>query len=137
MTERDQGAAVDYGTLEVQVFTADRAQPLAGALVIVSEQTDDGEKLIRIMTTNGNGTTEELRLPAPPAVNSESPGGTNLFYKYNIRVDYPGYYSIENINVPIFAGCMAIQPVRMVPLPDTHENGKKIIYIEDEPEDLQ
>ena len=127
----------DYGVLVVQVSAAGRAQPLSGVTVTVSEPTADGEELIKIMNTDANGMTEPLQLPAPPSENSESPGGKNLYCVYNIRTDFPGYYTIENVNVPVFANRTAIQPIAMIPLPESVENGKKIIYIEQEPTDLE
>lgn len=133
MNENMQGGE---GTLLVQVSTADRALPIADASVIVSEMTSEGETLVRIMRTNQSGRTEKLPLAAPPAANSQSPGKTDRYSRYNVRVDYPGYYTTENIGVPIFDGQTSIQPVALIPLPEGEENGKRVTVIETEPDNL-
>lgn len=126
------------GMLTVQAYIADRAIPIEGANVIISRQNDSGgEDLIKILKTDASGSTETVELPAPPAKNSLSPNSRVKYYKYNIRVDYPGYYTIENIDVPLFAGSKSIQPVAMLPLPDGEEKGKRITIVEEEPQDLQ
>ncbi len=121
------------GTLIVQVYTADQALPISGANVKVTRLTDDGEELIKIMTTNRSGKTDPLLLAAPPKANSQTPDGGTKFFNYNIRVDYPGYYTMENINVPIFDGQTALQPVALIPLAKGDEQGKIITSVEDEP----
>ncbi len=121
------------GTLIVQVYTADQALPVSGANVKVTQLTDNGEELIRVMQTDRSGKTVPLLLPAPPSSNSQTPDGGVKFFNYNIRVDYPGYYTMENLNVPIFDGQTAIQPVALIPLAAGDEQGKKITSVEEEP----
>ncbi len=121
------------GTLIVQVYTADQALPVSGANVKVTKLTEGGEELIRVMQTDRSGKTEPLLLPAPPSKNSQTPEGGVKYFNYNIRVDYPGYYTMENLNVPIFDGQTAIQPVALIPLAIGDEQGKKITSVEEEP----
>ncbi len=126
------------GILTVQVYTADQALPVENANVVVTKASGSGEELVKVMKTNRSGKTEPLELSAPPAENSQSPDAIGeRFFKYNIRVDYPGYYSMENINVPIFAGQTAIQPFALIPLPLYEESGKQIVTIEEEPVELE
>ncbi|MBO4941175.1 MAG: hypothetical protein J6D15_03135 [Clostridia bacterium] len=121
------------GYIVVQVYTADQAIPLPDANVIVSKPAGSGEEVVRIMKTNRSGKTEIIAVPTSPASNSQTPDGTDRFFKYNIRVDYPGYRTVENVNVPVFEGQTSIQPVGMIPLPDGAENGKAVTVIEEEP----
>ena len=126
------------GVLTVQVYTADQALPVENANVVVTRASGSGEELVRVLKTNRSGKTEPFELSAPPAENSQSPDATGeRFYKYNIRVDYPGYYSMENINVPIFAGQTAIQPFALIPLPLYEESGRQIVTIEEESVELE
>ena len=123
------------GILTVQVYTADGALPLADANVIITADSGSGEELIRVLKTDRGGKTLPVSLAAPPAANSLDPDNNNAkFYRYNIRVDYPGYYTTENLNVPIFEGQTSIQPVAMIPLPADEERGKKITVVETEPD---
>ncbi len=125
------------GTLIVQVYTADQTFPVAGANVLVTKNLGSGEELVKVMKTDRSGKTEPLLLSAPPASNSQSPGNLPKFFNYNIRVDFPGYYTMENLNVPIFENQTAIQPIALIPLPADEEQGKKVTVVEEEPLDLQ
>lgn len=125
------------GMLIVQVFTADQTLPVSDATVMVSKSGEEGETLVRMMKTDKNGKTEAIKLPAPPAENSLTPGNTDLFNKYNIRVDYPRYYTTENLDVPIFEGQTSIQSISLVPLPEGEEKGKTVTVVETEPTDLE
>ena len=126
-----------FGYILVQVSTADSAIPISDANVIVARATQKGEDLIKVMRTDRSGKTELLKVPAPPAENSLSPGGKDVFFKYNIRVDYPGYYTVENMNVPVFQGQTSIQPVAMLPLEESGERGKVVRFTEEEPFELE
>ncbi len=121
------------GSIIVQVYTADQAVPIADANVIITRPTEGVEELIRILKTDRSGKTEAINVPAPPAENSLTPDGGVRYYKYNIRVDYPGYYTMENVNVPIFEGQRAIQPIFMMPLMEDEERGKVVTVVEEEP----
>lgn len=126
------------GILIVQAYTADQALPLPDVNVVVSRASGTGEELVKVMKTNRSGKTQPLELSAPPAENSQSPDAVgDRFYKYNIRVDLPGYYSMENVNVPIFAGQTAIQPFALIPLPLYTESGRQIVTVEEEPVELE
>ncbi len=121
------------GYILVQVSSADRAIPIPDANVVISGPTDRGEDLIRVMKTDRSGKTEVLSVPAPPAENSLTPDGGVRFFKYNIRVDYPGYYTTENVNVPVFEGQKSIQQVSLIPLKESSERGKVVTVNEEEP----
>jgi len=121
------------GYIVVQVYTADQAIPVADANVIIARPAGTGEEVIRLMKTDRSGKTAAIAVPAPPAENSQTPDGGEVFYKYNIRVDYPGYRTVENVNVPVFDGQTSIQPVAMIPLLESEERGKTVTVIEEEP----
>ena len=121
------------GYIIVQVYIADQAIPLANANVIVSKPTESGEEVVRIMKTDRSGKTAIIAVPTSPAANSQTPDGGERFFKYNIRVDYPGYRTVENVNVPVFDGQTSIQPVGMIPLAEGQEKGKTVTVIEEEP----
>lgn len=122
------------GLLTVQVYTADQAIPITGANVLITKNTETGEEIVKVTTTGRDGKTVPVALSAPPFENSLTPDNTLAkFYNYNIRVDYPGYYTMENLDVPIFEGQTAIQPFALIPLPLGEEQGKKISVVETEP----
>ncbi len=120
------------GNLIVQTYTADQALPVSGAHVIITKTVDEDEELVWVTATDRSGRTEVIPLAAPPAGNSLTPDGGVRYYNYNIRVDSPGYYTVESLGVNIFEGQTAIQPFEMIPLPIDDESGRRVTTIEEE-----
>ncbi len=105
------------GYLEVEVTAANSAIPIPKATVIVTQQRGDENLLIKMLTTNMNGDTETIELPAPDIAYSESPDpDAKPFAEYRISVAARGFYTVPEITVPIFAGVKSIQPITMIPL---------------------
>lgn len=127
----------ERGGLKLEVYTGSRAFPVSGAHIIISRETQNGEELLKTLFTNSSGSTEVVYLSAPPAQNSKKAGGGKAYSVYNIRVDKSGYYTVEDLDVPIFSGIVAIQPVALVPLPFGTESGKNKFFVESEPKDLE
>ena len=120
------------GNLIVQTYTADQALPLSGAHVIITKTVDEDEELVWVTQTDRSGRTEPIPLAAPPAGNSLTPDGGIRYYSYNIRVDLPGYYTVESLGVNIFEGQTAIQPFGMIPMTIDDESGRRVTTIEEE-----
>ncbi len=118
------------GRLFVQVYTGEETSPIPDAGVIISRENSAGsEELISFMLTNRDGKTAEIQLPAPSKALSLSPDNKSGYENYNIRVDKPGFYTSELLNVPVFSGNVTIQPVALLPLPLDTFSGKKKYYI--------
>ena len=124
------------GGLVVSVTTASNTRPIMNAHVVISKRNASREQLIRTLTTDASGRTPVIELPTPPLANSTSPGSLIPYSIYNVRVDYPGYYSVENLDVPIFPNNVAVQPVNLIPLPLDTYTGKTKFFNEIEPSDL-
>ena len=110
--------------LKVIVTAGDNALPISGATVTVTSGAGNSLVLINKQTTNASGETEL----------SLTPGNENTFAKYNVRVDFPGYYTVENVDVPVFDGQVSMQPTQLIPLPSNDTNGKKITVYENQTE---
>ncbi len=134
MSEVQSPVMPGIGYLYVKVTAGDNALPIEGATVTVTSGRGDKTILISTQTTGKSGETSRIELPAPSRELSQSPGNKNTYAKYNVRIDYPGYYTVENIDVPVFDGQLSIQPTQMIPLPLNDKNGKKTSVIESEPE---
>lgn len=122
------------GYLKVMVTAADNALPILGVSVTVTSGTGVSAVLLNKQTTDGAGETVSIELPAPSKELSLSPGNGSTFAKYNVRADFPGYYTVENIDVPVFDGQVSMQPIQMIPLPESDINGKKITILENQNE---
>lgn len=122
-------ANTQTGYLKVMVNVGDKAMPIEGASVLVTEN-DGGKQILQYFGfTNESGETPVIPLPAPPVENSEAPKGKNVYAVYDIRTDAPGYRTVINRGVPIFEGITSIQNVQLNPLP-----GGTIEYMENEPD---
>ncbi len=106
------------GSLIVQVTLAKGAIPVEGAKVTVSS-TGEASTVLSEMITDKSGQTQRISLPAPQGSYSQAPGGVIRPYSiYDIKIEFPGYYTERAINVPIFDQVNSIQPVALVPLPE-------------------
>lgn len=111
-----------WGYLQFDVFTAGGAYPVPGAVVIVKKQLPGGVGLVRLLFTDRSGRTPTIALPAPSASLSQNPMNTaRPFSEYNVTVRAKGYYTLSDINIPIFAGVKTVQPIDLIPLPEYPE----------------
>ncbi|MBQ8145753.1 MAG: hypothetical protein IJ039_03140 [Clostridia bacterium] len=109
------------GFLQVAVKTANGALPIENAMVNIyeylpNEQSGNKGRLLYTLYTDANGRTSKAALPAKSKSLSLSPGNENPFSVYNVEVAKDGFYNNSYINVPIFQGITAIQPVELIPL---------------------
>jgi hypothetical protein len=127
------------GYLQVWVTTAASALPVEGAHVTVSrdEEGESRRTAQYIGVTDSSGRTEIIPLPAASSQLSLVPGGNPTPYTpYNVEVHADGYYRVENVNIPMYGGVRAIQPVRLIPLPEYGEDSNLLIYPESGPTNL-
>lgn len=113
----------DTGYLVVAVSAARGNFPIEGARVRVYATENEDTRLLYTLITDSAGRTEKIELPAPPREASQTPDTGEIPYaSYNIDTDYEGYYTIENINAPIYSGITSIQNVAMIPITDVKPN---------------
>lgn len=124
-----------FGSLAVQVTTARGAVPIENALVVISEDGEDGEEhMLFTLQTSNSGETQTVRLATYPFSLSQNPEFFGKPYKdYTITTSKPGYYTVVNKNVPVFADRFSIQPVNMIALPENFTGDTTIVITEREP----
>ena len=107
----------EIGYLVVSVTGARGNFPLKGAVVrIYADNGENDLELISVLETDSSGRTAVVPLPAPMRSASMTPdSGVQPYSLYTVDTDYDGYYSVQNINVPIYPGITAIQSVAMIP----------------------
>ena len=116
------------GTLIAQVTTASGSIPLQGAVVIISNP--DGS-IITTQFTDNSGRTAAISLPAPSSEYSLSPSDVRPYSTYNMRIELPGYYTEEFLNIAVFDKIESIQPVSLEPLgEDATENDRLTVINE-------
>lgn len=119
------------GYLIVRTSTAGGAIPLEGATVTVRNVGEPGADSIagsvkHVLTTDRDGNTQRLPLPAPLRDVSYTPGGIPYAF-YDIDVAVPGFYPQQFVRVPIYDTITSIQNAYLIPLPEGS------IYGEQEP----
>ena len=108
-----------WGFLQFDIFTAGGAYPVPGALVVVKKKLTGGTGLVRLLFSDRSGRTPTIALPAPSASLSQNPMSTTRpFSEYTVTVRARGYYTLSDINIPIFAGVKTVQPIDLIPLPE-------------------
>jgi hypothetical protein len=118
-----QGEGVGY--LRAQVYASNRAIPIEGALVLITEVKPGGRTdLVRMLVTDESGYTDTVPLSVPVYDLEKFPNPVNKPYRdYRLSVYKEGYYIVPEVKIPIFAGVKSLQPIQMVPL---RENEEKI-----------
>lgn len=89
---------------------------MEGAAVNIRDGDIEASAVLHSLTSNSDGLTPTVSLPAPPRANSSSPQSDVPPYAvYNIDVFAKGYSPAFFYNVPVFAGINSIQPAVLVP----------------------
>ena len=119
MNPNDENKMDATGYLIARVTTALGAIPLKEATVTIrNERGGDGAGrggVIKVVTTDRDGNTPRVALPAPPRANSTSPGASLPFASYSVDVEAEGYYRQFFTGVPVYEGITSIQPANLVP----------------------
>ncbi len=106
------------GYLVVRVSTARGAIPLENAAVSIRGTTPESSGILYSLTTNSDGLTDKVSLPAPPLSVSQSSGGATPYSSWNIEVFKSGYVSAVYQSVPVYASIVSVQPAVLTPLPE-------------------
>ena len=104
------------GYLRIFVFTANGAEPLAGARVTVTRPGEGGQVLYANAVTDIDGFTPVIPLPTVDPAFSLQPDGPQPFVAYDIRIAADGFRPAVHENVPIYGNNYVTQPVSLVPL---------------------
>ena len=103
------------GGLVVKAYMARDALPVEGALVRVVGIDEGASGQYHSRFTNGDGITDIITLPAPPAEYSRSPGAPEQPYSlFKVTVMREGYYPKEVMGVAIFDRITTFLPVNMI-----------------------
>ena len=108
---------ISNGYLIVKVSTAGGAIPVEAVSVIIQGTDEENKNVLLSLTTDRNGLTPKIPLPAPSKELSSAPAPSSRPYStYNIDVYKEGYYPQHYTGVPIFDGITAVQNARIIPV---------------------
>jgi len=112
----------ESGKLVVNVRTAGGALPVEGAFITVYSASGGGEPVASVRSDR-SGLSPVLTLPAPPRMLTMQPGSkVKPYAEYTVETEAQGYYTVTNINLPVYSGVTSIQPVELVPRSDSAGN---------------
>lgn len=124
----------ENGSLKVETYAADRSFGVGSARVMVFLELPGGNVAVFDGITDNDGSTESIRLPAPPRELSQSPQqGDNPrlpYSTYSVYVEHPDFVRSVFTNVPVFSGVESIQPVRMLAKADGVDEPEPIVVNE-------
>ena len=104
------------GFLKIFVTTAQKALPVQGARCIVSRTFGSEPYIFYTVSTNQDGATQPMPLPAPVRRLSEDPNENVLpFASYDITVTKNGFLDVRLQDVAIFDGIISIQSIDLIP----------------------
>ena len=110
------------GYLTVRVTTASGAIPLEGAQVNIrkySPQNPSEGAFVASLISGADGNTELIALPTHPKAETLVAGNAAPYSTYVAEVRLEGYSDQTFVGIPIFDGIIAVQPVNMIPLPES------------------
>lgn len=125
--------AGNYGRLIVQTTAASGAIPVKDATVVIRTTGEDGKnRILNILHTDIDGKTPPIEIATPSPAESLSPGGGKPYSELSLEISADGYYSVVDTHVPIYPGITSIQPIWMLPIPEsgngtTYPSGDLII----------
>ena len=105
----------DQGKLRLSVVSNTGYAPIQDAVIDIS-YTGDPESTVEEVTTDQNGQTETLELPAPPLEYSMAPSENQPYSEYTFRVSAPGYETLTISGAEILPDATALQEIRLRPL---------------------
>ncbi len=114
--QQESGTTPSEGELRISVISDVGMIPIENATVTIS-YTGDPQQPLMTLTTNENGQTPPVKLPAPDLEYSLEPEQlVQPYSEYNIEVTAPGYESVLVSGTEVLPDVTAIQPIRMTPL---------------------
>lgn len=111
------------GTLRIRTYTAGGALPVSGALVRITGAEEDNRFVAYTLTTDRDGLTPVITLPAPAANYSLAPDPAEQAYSvYDAEISATGYMTKRINGLTVFSGVDSVQLVNLIPVSDYNIN---------------
>ena len=92
-----------------------RNAPIENSIVRISSPSSP-DQIIEEVTTDINGQTPEIELPAPPVDYSLAPTEEQPYAEYNISITAPGFNPVRIDNAQLFSSVTALQEATLDPV---------------------
>lgn len=111
----------DNGYVTSRIYTSKGELPIEGAVVTVIKNDAEPPILLGKRTTDRNGTTTPVTVPAPDLALSERPSDITPFSVVDVRVDHPGYYTVFIRDAQVFPKQTTVIDTPMIPLSENEK----------------
>ncbi|MBE6775196.1 MAG: hypothetical protein E7543_03290 [Ruminococcaceae bacterium] len=108
----EEPEATDFATFSARVFTGNNAYPIENAKVLVVKD----DTLYTYLTTDRDGTTKKIRLPALPEADSLNPESEKRSVSYTGEVYATGFTPRKGLLVSAVGGSDIVLDVQMTPI---------------------
>lgn len=120
------------GYVRIFAFTANEAEPIEGAQVVVSRDAT----LYGNAVTDRDGYTPVIPLPTVDPALTLQPGGPQPYIPYTIQVTADGFRPVIHENVPIYGNHYATQSVALLPLLPGADSNQRQDFVSGGPANL-
>lgn len=117
---------VDKGRLQVRVNSSVGSIPIKNANIQISFSGDPISPIENLQTDN-SGQTEIITLPAPPLEYSLTPGSSQPYAEYTIKVTAPGYEPVTFTGSQILPSVTALQNVTLIPITSSNSHSDSFV----------
>lgn len=120
-----EAAGTDQGYLQVKVVNSENNFPVQEADVTIRYM--GSERPEEVLRTDNSGQTPSITVTAPPVELSLSKENLIRPYSiYSVSVTAPGFEPVTVNGAEVLAGVTAIQPIRLIPLPEEEGTREEI-----------
>ncbi len=117
----------EYGELRFSVTDAVNNRPISDAGIEITS-IDSPETILYALSTNPQGISDTIPLPAPPVGLSLEPGSLQPYSEYIFTIRADGYEPVTINGAEVLATVTALQSVQMIPL-TTAPSGSSELFV--------
>lgn len=114
-----------FGRLQVRCTTPG-VLPVENATINITSPGNP-EQIYDQLTTDNNGLTGEVELPAPPLEYSQEPNQVQPYSEYTVNITAPGFENITVSNIQILPDVLSEQDATMTPQPAEPVKGELFV----------
>lgn len=119
---------LDTGYFQANITSRRTSRPIQNARIQITD-INDSNRILEEMTTDENGQTEVVSLPAPPVEFSMEPEAQQPYAVYNIRIQAPGFETQDINGAEILSGETALQNAALLPMEGTEEENTEELFV--------
>ena len=117
----------EYGELRFSVTDSVNNRPISDAGIEITS-IDSPETILYALSTNPQGISDTIPLPAPPVGLSLEPGSLQPYSEYIFTIRADGYEPVTINGAEVLATVTALQSVQMIPL-TTAPSGSSELFV--------